>query len=421
MAVTTKFKLPDVGEGLTEAELLSWSVQVGDTVEINQVLCEIETAKSAVELPSPVAGTVEALHVEEGQTVEVGTVLISFRQRWTPTSEVQTGTWPPEPGALPDPTEPTEDRTGTPDSRPRDPAPGPGSLPQPVADEPEVKILVGTAPSKLAARRRHLRPRGEMPTPPLRRAVGPHGADVPAIYPTPQATETRVPIKGVRKAVAAAMTASAFTAPHATEWLTVDVTETMRLVRLLKSDPRWEGIRVNPMLFVAKALLLAVERHPVVNAQWDEPNQEIVLRDYVNLGIAAATPRGLIVPNIKSAQALGFTDLARAIDELVDVARAGKTTPAQMSRGTITITNIGALGVDAGIPILNPGEAAILALGAIRATPWVVDDEIVVRQVAQLTLSFDHRLVDGELAAQVLCDIASVLAHPVQSLLHTSA
>jgi 2-oxoisovalerate dehydrogenase E2 component (dihydrolipoyl transacylase) len=214
------------------------------------------------------------------------------------------------------------------------------------------------------------------------------------------------------------MTRSAFTAPHVTEWLAVDVTETMGLVRLLRADPRWSGVRVNPMLFVAKALLIAVSRHQGVNARWDDANQEIVYHNYVNLGIAAATPRGLVVPNIKNADDLTLPELAGALAQLVETARAGKATPTDLSGGTITLTNIGALGVDAGTPILNPGEAAILAFGAVRPTPWVVDDQIAIRQITQLALTFDHRLVDGQLGSNVLTTVAAVLTEPVQALLY---
>jgi 2-oxoisovalerate dehydrogenase E2 component (dihydrolipoyl transacylase) len=266
---------------------------------------------------------------------------------------------------------------------------------------PSMKVLIGTGPSELRARRRHLRPRSEMPD--LARRV----------------SETRVPIKGVRKAIATAMTTSAFTAPHVTEWLAVDITDTVDLVSTLRADPQWSGVRVNPMLFVVKALLIAVNRHPGVNTHWDEANQEIVYHNYVNLGIAVATPRGLLVPNIKNVDKLSLPELAAAIEQLIDAARAGKATPADMSAGTITITNIGALGVDAGTPILNPGEAAILAFGAVRPMPWVVDGQITVRQVTQLSLSYDHRLVDGELGSNVLTTIASVLTKPVPALLHT--
>jgi pyruvate dehydrogenase E2 component (dihydrolipoamide acetyltransferase) len=426
MATITKFKLPDVGEGLEDAEITSWHVAVGDTVEINQTLCEIETAKSAVELPSPVAGVIETLHVAEGETAEVGTVIVSFRLGGTAAPKTDA---PKAAASKTGPAQPVKAVASV-----RQPARAATESEQPVAaetateddaDEPEVKVLVGTGPTKRAARRKHLRPRAEIAATvdraPARNGSSALSSPVRATTPVNGSvpSETRVPIKGVRKAVATAMTTSAFTAPHVTEWLAVDVTETMELVRTLKTNPRWQGVRVNPLLLVARALLLAVKRHPDVNASWDQANQEIVYHNHVNLGIAAATPRGLVVPNIKGADQLDLPELAGAISDLVETARAGKATPAQMSRGTITITNIGALGVDAGTPILNPGEAAILAFGAVRPMPWVVDGEIAVRQVTQLALSFDHRLVDGELGSNVLTETASVLTHPVQALLHS--
>jgi pyruvate dehydrogenase E2 component (dihydrolipoamide acetyltransferase) len=224
--------------------------------------------------------------------------------------------------------------------------------------------------------------------------------------------ETRVPIRGVRKATAQAMVSSAFTAPHVTEFVTVDVTRTMKLVQELKQDPDMEGLRVNPMLLVAKAFLVAIRRHPEVNAAWDEANQEIVRKDYVNLGIAAATPRGLIVPNIKGAQAKTLPELASALGELVSTAREGRTSPAAMQGGTVTITNVGVFGIDTGTPILNPGESAILAFGQVREQPWVHKGKVKPRQVTTLALSFDHRLVDGELGSRVLADVAAVLERP---------
>jgi len=224
--------------------------------------------------------------------------------------------------------------------------------------------------------------------------------------------EQRIPIKGVRKHTAAAMVASAFTAPHVTEWLTVDMTETMRLRDRVAASREFAGVKVTPLVFAARALLLAVRRHPMVNSAWDEQAQEIVVKEYVNLGIAAASPRGLVVPNVKDAGRLTTRELADAIKELTETARAGKTTPADMSGGTITITNVGVFGVDGGTPILNPGETAILALGAVRETPWVVDGELTVRQVCQLSLSFDHRIVDGQLGSEFLADIAAVLTDP---------
>jgi pyruvate dehydrogenase E2 component (dihydrolipoamide acetyltransferase) len=232
---------------------------------------------------------------------------------------------------------------------------------------------------------------------------------------SPEVRETRTPIKGVRKATAAAMTASAFTAPHVTEFLTVDVTRTMDLLARLKADRAWSGVRLTPLVLVARALLLTVRRYPGINARWDEAAQEIVEPHHVNLGLAVATPRGLLVPNIKDADALDLQGLADAIEALVTTARSGRTTPDQMASGTITITNIGALGVDAGTPILNPGEAAILAFGNVRDMPWVVDGEIQVRKVTQLAVSFDHRLIDGELGSNVLATVGRLLADPAEA------
>jgi pyruvate dehydrogenase E2 component (dihydrolipoamide acetyltransferase) len=226
------------------------------------------------------------------------------------------------------------------------------------------------------------------------------------------ARETRIPVKGVRKHTAAAMVTSAFTAPHVTEFLTVDVTRMMKLRTRLAARPELAGIKVSPLLFVAKALLLAVRRHPMVNSSWDEAAQEIVVKDYVNLGIAAATPRGLVVPNIKDAGRLSLAELAGLLAELTETARAGRTAPGDMSGGTITITNVGVFGVDTGTPILNPGESAILAFGAIREMPWVHKGKLAVRQVTQLALSFDHRIIDGELGSRFLADIGGILADP---------
>ncbi|MCO7273736.1 dihydrolipoamide acetyltransferase family protein [Cellulosimicrobium cellulans] len=233
---------------------------------------------------------------------------------------------------------------------------------------------------------------------------------------TPDGRQTRVPVKSVRKRTAEAMVTSAFTAPHVTVFHTVDVTKTMRLVHTLREDREFADVRVTPLLVTAKALLLAVRRHPEINASWDDAAQEIVYKHYVNLGIAAATPRGLVVPNIKDAHRLDLHGLAGEIADLTATARAGRTSPADMSDGTITITNVGVFGIDTGTPILNPGEAAILAFGAIREQPWVHKGKIKKRWVTQLALSFDHRLVDGELGARVLADVAKVLEDPARGL-----
>jgi pyruvate dehydrogenase E2 component (dihydrolipoamide acetyltransferase) len=228
--------------------------------------------------------------------------------------------------------------------------------------------------------------------------------------------EVRTPIKGVTKLMAEAMVASAFTAPHVTEWVEVDVTRSLELVERLRARPEFEGVKVSPLLLVATGLIRAARRFPGINATWDAAAGEIVTKNYVNLGIAAATPRGLVVPNVKDADRLDLVGLARALQDLVDTARAGRTLPGDMAGGTITITNVGVFGVDGGTPIINPGESAILAMGRALARPWVVDGEVRVRQVMQLTLSFDHRLVDGALGSRVLADVARFLEDPAVEL-----
>ena len=460
-----QFKLPDVGEGLTEGEILSWHVQPGDTVTVNQILVEVETAKAAVELPSPYAGVVTELHVDEGTTVDVGAPIITIE---TEPNGISVGVAESSP--------PAQSAAVHEDLVPAIPTPSDGEAVEPgliggPAPGGRTSVLVGYGPKITSAKRRArttpiaapaqpelserdaamTAPRSDprsvgvvagtvhvLAKPPVRKLArdlgvdlttvtpsGPGGtisrADVEAAgsavagAPTSVATgerEERRPIKGVRKMTAEAMVRSAFTAPHVTEFLTIDVTRSMRLVEKLKQRPEFDGLRVSPLLLVMKALLLAVKRHPEINSSWDEAAQEIVVKRYVNLGIAAATPRGLIVPNIKDAQDLSLPDLARALSELTSVARDGKTAPADMAGGTITITNVGVFGVDTGTPILNPGEAAILAFGAVRPQPWVHKGKVVPRQVTTLALSFDHRLVDGELGSRFLADVGAVLEEP---------
>jgi pyruvate dehydrogenase E2 component (dihydrolipoamide acetyltransferase) len=211
------------------------------------------------------------------------------------------------------------------------------------------------------------------------------------------------------------MVSSAFTAPHVTEFLTVDVTETMELLESLKLKQAFRQSRLNILTIVAKAMCIAVRRTPEVNAHWEDGQDgsaQIIERAAVNLGIAAATPRGLLVPNIAGADRLSLAELADAIGELVATARAGRTAPAQLTGGTITITNVGVFGIDAGTPIINPGEAAILAMGAVRNQPWEYRGEIALREVMTLSLSFDHRMVDGEQGSRFLADIGAILAEP---------
>ncbi|MFE5295146.1 dihydrolipoamide acetyltransferase family protein [Streptomyces sp. NPDC056632] len=460
--------MPDVGEGLTEAEILKWYVQPGDTVTDGQVVCEVETAKAAVELPIPFDGTVHELLFPEGTTVDVGQVIISVNVGGgaAPAApEAPAAVEAPEPVAAPVAEPVTE---AEPEGRqpvlvgygvsasstkrrarkasaaepaqvaaPAAPAPvvpeqlnGRGPVAgRPLAKPPVRKLakdlgvdlatVTPTGPDGVITRDDVHRAAAPVAAPvvesvPVAEAPAPVAAAVPAQAPavSSDARETRIPIKGVRKATAAAMVGSAFTAPHVTEFITFDITRTMKLVEELKSDKDMAGLRVNPLLIIAKAVLVAAKRNPDINASWDEAAQEIVLKHYVNLGIAAATPRGLIVPNIKDAHAQTLPELSRSLSELVATAREGKTTPAAMQGGTFTITNVGVFGVDTGTPILNPGESAILAVGAIKLQPWVHKGKVKPRQVTTLALSFDHRLVDGELGSKFLADVAAILEEP---------
>ena len=507
---TKQFKLPDVGEGLTEGEILQWLVAVGDTVTVNQPLCEVETAKAAVELPSPWAGTVTELLFEAGTMVDVGTPIITIdiggeggggpagepstapqpapeaasdepaagliggaapggrtavlvgygprnteakrRPRRTGDAVAARATAPAPPASTATATLPGADYGSGGSAHPPllTTAPDAGTKPVrhgglEVGRQAEAHALSEAAAPAAAAPhgRGRLRP---LAKPPVRKYAKDLGVDLttivgsgnggvitradvdaavsgeaaapaaPARAPQETGGEQRIPIKGVRKHTAAAMVASAFTAPHVTEFLTVDVTRMMKLRTRLAARPELAGLKISPLLFVAKALILAVQRHPMINSSWDEAAQEIVVKDYVNLGIAAATPRGLVVPNIKDAGRLSLAELAGALADLTATAREGKTSPADMTGGTITITNVGVFGIDTGTPILNPGESAILAFGAIREMPWVHKGKIVPRQVTQLALSFDHRIVDGELGSRFLADVGALLHDPGTAL-----
>ncbi|WPU10766.1 dihydrolipoamide acetyltransferase family protein [Pseudarthrobacter oxydans] len=452
-----EFRLPDLGEGLTESEILSWKVGVGDTVSLNQVIAEVETAKAVVELPSPFAGVVKELHEQPGTVVEVGKPIVSFEVADDAGQAPSGGAREAAPeapkrepnlvgyGAVPE-------STGRPARRPRN-FPVAGNVATRVQTKPvETKPV---EPKPVEASPVQSEPAAERPrsTPPVRKLAKDLGVDLASVAGTgpqglitredvhhfvegtstgvgagavtghdaatptagqayPGGRESRTPIKGVRKLTAAAMVQSAFTAPHATEFLTIDVTPAMELLARLRDGREFAGYKLTPLTLAAKALLIALRRNPSLNSHWDEENQEIVTFNYVNLGIAAATPRGLTVPNIKDADSLSLARLAEALTALAETARAGKTSPADLSGGTISITNIGVFGIDAGTPILNPGEAAILALGAVRKMPWEHRGEVALRQVMTLSLSFDHRLVDGEQGSRFLADVGAILADP---------
>jgi 2-oxoisovalerate dehydrogenase E2 component (dihydrolipoyl transacylase) len=511
-----KFNLPDVGEGLTEAEIVSWKVKAGDTVAINDVLCEIETAKSLVELPSPFAGTVTELLVSEGVTIDVGTPIISVTgAAGTPASAPAA----PAAAGLPDAPQAAAPAAGAPVA-----APMYGTLKVETTDagesdgRPAGGPLVGSGPKADAVKRRRrvsaapatsaspvpgspgpipgsapvlqqagnetqgagispaAVPGPERPTPaetlerptlggaisglvsrvlakpPVRKIARDLGIDLADVVPTGARGEVtredlvsyqaqrdaevdkadtfwgksgrpqeqrieHIPVKGVRKATAKAMVESAFSAPHVSIFVDVDASRTMEFVKRLKVSRDFEGIKVSPLLILAKAVIWAAARNPSVNATWvDSPDgsdsAEIQVKHFMNLGIAAATPRGLMVPNIKNAQDLSLKELALALNELATTARAGKTQPAQMQGGTLTVTNIGALGIDTGTPIINPGEVAIVAFGTIKQKPWVLDGEVIPRWITTLGGSFDHRVVDGDLSARFMADVAAILEEP---------
>ena len=428
------FPLPDVGEGLTEAEIVSWRVKPGDEVAVNQVVCEIETAKSLVELPSPFQGVVKELLVNEGDTVLVGTPIISV--------EGDGGDSSPDTGVT--------DAVGDAES----------SVTQETA-EPKNLVGYGTGPTTSTSRRKRAQAPADAPVvtpapparadlpltdsvpviakPPIRKLAKDLGVDLESVTGSgiggeilrddvirhagqatvfrnlatpewPENREDRIPVKGVRKAIAQAMVKSMFTAPHVSVFVDVDATRTMDFVKRLKASPDFAGIKVSPLLVMVKAMIWAVQRNPTVNSTWTE--EEIIVHHFVNMGVAAATPRGLIVPNVKEAQSLSLRDLAMALEQLTVTAREGKTTPEEMSGGTITITNLGSFGVDTGTPILNPGEVTIVALGTIKPKPWVVNGEIRARMVTTVAASFDHRVVDGDVASKFVADVAAVMEEP---------
>ncbi|HET9649991.1 MAG TPA: dihydrolipoamide acetyltransferase family protein [Microlunatus sp.] len=484
-----EFRLPDPGEGLVEADIVTWHVKVGDQVKINDIVVEVETSKSLVELPIPFEGTVEALLVKEGDTVDVGTPIIRVDDGVSaPTNPANADMVPAAPAAEGDGDGESEARVPNlvgygprATSSKRRPRKGPAGA-DPNTEEAHAQIAersfaVDVPVSRRADHREALPPHQAEPVggplphpgvvepfrptggaavlakPPVRKLAkdlgvdlesvggsGPGGvitrddveqaaagpaepeiAAAPLVSPAAGGGETRIPIKGVRKATAKAMVDSAFTAPHVTEWVTCDVTATMELIDRLKARRDFRDVKITPMLLVAKAVCLAIQRTPGINASWDDATQEIVLHHDVNLGIAAATPRGLLVPNIKQAQRLDLRGLADAFAQLVSTARDGRTQPADMAGGTFTITNVGVFGVDGGTPILNPGESGILCVGQIARRPWVVgtgdDERIVPRWVTTLGVSFDHRLVDGEQGSTFLSDVATVLSDPGQALL----
>jgi len=465
-----RFLLPDVGEGLTEAEIVQWRVAPGDRIALDQVFVEIETAKSLVELPSAFEGVVAELLVDEGATVDVGTpILVITTDSPASGGEAPSGSGSSGPTAAQ--TEPAPPATGSPTSaggdgsgavlvghgssgpaptrRRRHPSPGAAheklAAAAPTVPAVVEQVVPAAPPAPAAGTQKSAADRRADPSlpvlakPPIRKLAKDLGVELTRVTPTgplgevtredvirdasqasvfrniqtpeaPADRESRIPVKGVRKAIANAMVQSAYSAPHVSVFVDVDATRTMEYVKRLKASPDFAGVKVSPLLIMAKAIIWAVRRNPTANAQWTD--EEIIVKHFVNLGIAAATPRGLIVPNVKDAQAMTMVELATALEQLTLTAREGKTQPAEMQGGTITVTNIGVFGMDTGTPILNPGEVAIVALGTIKQKPWVVDGEVRPRFVTTIGGSFDHRVVDGDVASRFLADVASIIEEP---------
>ena len=398
------FLLPDLGEGLTEAEIVAWHVAVGDEVALNQVLVEVETEKAVVELPSPYAGAVVEVLAAAGESVPVGTAIIAIATAG-PQDDAAEEKVPTLVGYGPSEAQPSRRRR-----KRRSHGALPGAAPprgaRPLA-APPVRFMARQNGVDLARVEGH-GPGGVI----TREDLAAHLAGTPESAPPGQGRETRTPVRGVQKHMAEAMVRSVASAPQACVFLTLDVTPTVQLVARLRENRHFDGLRVTPLAVVAKAVLLALREHAALNSSWDDATVQVVTKHYVNLGIAVAGPSGLVVPNIKDAQELTLRDLTRALADLTERARAGHCTPADLSGGTITVTNVGVFGVDAGVPILNPGEAAILAVGAIAPRPWIFENEVAPREVMTLSLTFDHRLVDGRAASHFLAAVGELLSDP---------
>lgn len=433
------FKLPDLGEGLTESEVLKWNIEVGQEVALNQVIAEVETAKAVVELPSPYAGVVQQLHAQPGETVPVGSPLVTFAEQTT------------DSGAKPTPVKP--ERTPTLVGYGAEPASGKRparkarrghkavSAPTAEAAPPAHALAEDQRPSTAA---RSTVPRS---TPPVRKLARDHGVDLASVrgtgrqglilradvqalidaessgshtleeelnqQPPPPETQDRVvKLSALRRATAKAMVESAFTAPHATEFLTVDVTASLELIEQLRQHPSLQEQHVNFTTFLALIVSRLLQTHRVMNSSWDGPNDRIIEHGSVNLGMAVSSDRGLLVPVIRSADRLSLKELAGELSAVIEQGRAGTLSPSQLTGGTFSITNVGVFGVDAGTPILPPGQSAIVAIGQIKPRPWEYRGELALRQTATLALSFDHRLIDGKEGSMFLADLGRVLENP---------
>lgn len=443
MSSTQVFKLPDLGEGLTESEVLNWKVEVGQKVELNQVIAEVETAKAVVELPSPYSGVVERIHAEAGEVVPVGGPLVTFGDG-KPGSASEAS-----PAGKPAANEPPK---RTPTLVGYGAEPSTGKRPARKArrgserSEPATATVSPPGPSGEPTAQ-ELAQRSTVPrsTPPVRKFARDHGIDLATVNGSGRdglivradveaALESAAPsqqvaaapseaehqdegdrvvkLSAVRRATAKAMVESAFTAPHATEFLTVDVSASLELVEQLRAHRSLQGLHVNFTTLLALVATRLLATHRTLNSSWDGENDRIIEHGSVNLGMAVATDRGLLVPVVQAAHRMGLAQLARALSGIIEQGRAGTLSPSQLSGGTFSITNVGVFGVDAGTPILPPGQSAILAVGQIKRRPWEYRNELALRHTATLALSFDHRLIDGKEGSEFLADLGEVLENP---------
>jgi 2-oxoisovalerate dehydrogenase E2 component (dihydrolipoyl transacylase) len=450
MANTKDFLLPDLGEGLTEGEIVSWLVAVGDVVDVDQPVAEVETAKAVVEVPSPFAGTVTALHGEVGQEVEVGKPLVTIDLDGgaaTPAAPAQgtPGDVPDEgevSDLVPEPEDETDEGSGNVlvgygtgrggrSRRRRGGAPaGPPNKPEPqgrpLAKPPVRKLakdlgvdlteVEGSGPDGIITRDDvHSFAGNGQPAPaeaPAQPAAAQPAPQAVVAQPVARADGERIPLRGVRKAIAEKMTTSRREIPEATTWVDCDATGLWELreeLNLAQTD-----VRVSPLAIVLRAVVAGLRKFPDLNASLDTQQQEIVLHRHVNLGFAAQTERGLVVPVIKQADRRSTLDIASELNRLAAAARAGSVKPDEMTGGTFTVSNYGSFGVDGGSAVINHPEAAILGVGRISERPWVVDSAIAVRKVMQLSIAFDHRICDGGEAAGFLRFLADVIENPTK-------
>jgi 2-oxoisovalerate dehydrogenase E2 component (dihydrolipoyl transacylase) len=408
------FLLPDLGEGLAEAEVIAWHVAVGDQVTIDQPVVEVETAKAAVEVPVPFAGTVAALHATPGSMVAVGQPLISVDPAEVDPAEEASGNvligygTPAATGAR----RRRANRAGPHRS------PGPARVISPLVRKLardaglDLATVRGTGPSGIIRRCDiEQAPRASAAGTPIKTDTAPATADSIAAAAT-ETGETRIPLRGVRRAVAEKLTRSRREIPEATVWVDVDATEFLAARAVLNT--RTPDRPVSLVALLGRFTVLALRRYPELNARID--GDEIVIPGHVHLGFAAQTDRGLVVPVVRDAHRLSTRDLAAALTSRTAAARAGELRPAELTGGTITINNYGVFGVDGSAAIINHPEVAIVGLGRIIDRPWAVDGQLAVRKISELTLSFDHRVCDGGAAGGFLRTLADYIEQPVSAL-----